>query len=220
MSETEPLLFHPDGQQGPSCLPNALGALAVMITMTLVGVYYLIPHYIQLGLDKGCGNYSLHSLQITHFKKNTIYFRANASLLLDQKSPISLETTENKLNLKISTNASNQNYILDLGIPHFFISAESVELNWDNKIILKDLSSISALISNILSDTLKKYYATVSYHPKFSIPGLPGSWKLLFSQTFDFIAKSILDNSKKRSGVLFRHGQIIKLLCKVTAGKW
>jgi hypothetical protein len=199
MSETEPLLNSDEfgNTRKNKSFRQSLPVFVCLIIVFGIGVIWMvvIPNYIRKEIDNGMGDFMLDKLNISAIGNKKIYFQVKSKIHFIQdprQVSVTAEITKNKLDIQLLRNGSSYKSILNLGIPHFYYSTDESLLNMSfvDVVQVKNVQLLSALISDFALNNSNPYSIQFISYPIISIPGLPGSWKVEFIRSFDFIATS------------------------------
>jgi hypothetical protein len=198
MSETEPLLNSDELERNKKPFNSFSVLIAILLTAVIgIGVVWLIviPNYIQREIDSGMGNVILDNLNIRSIGNRKLFFDVKSKIHFIQdhiQVSVTAEVAANTLHIQLRRDNADYQSILTVGTPHYYYSTAQSMLNmsFQDVVSFKNLDLLSTLISDFCLNNSNSYSLQLMTYPKVSIPGLPGSWKLNFKQSFDFNATS------------------------------
>ena len=191
--ERQPLLPRPQPISKKRTLWQFILACSlVTLLLTLAWTYFwYIPHRIQSSLDADDGSLLLHSLDLNSLEFQKLHFALNASLQMNQDSPATVQMHPSALSLQLTRNAQEPITLASTLLPNLFISAHalSAQMLWTDALAVLNPEFIQQMILDFTSTTTTTHYSLYAEsHPRFSIPGIIGSWPMLYTKKTDFVA--------------------------------
>ena len=198
----EPVSTDQEGQNTTSSSRNrqpwvrrvVTGALVVLLVGSIAFMHlYYIPHRIQVSLDSDKGQLRLNSLTISSLDDHNVGFSMNATLIIEELSPVTVVMNQAPLDIKLQRYSSAgaksmPSVIASTNLPRIVIGAKQPTTNFtlSDSLFVRDPEMLRLLLLDLSAQMDVPHLVQLSSTPRFQIPGLVGSWTLTFYREANF----------------------------------